>query len=372
MTARPAPGRLTIALDAMGGDRAPAMVLAGADVARMRHPEVDFLLFGDEAKIGRMLKKRPKLADLVTLRHTTEVVTNDMKPSVALRAGRQSSMRLAIDAVAAGEAQAVVSAGNTGALMAMAKFVLKTLPGIDRPAIASFFPTLRGESVMLDLGANLDCRPENLVQFAIMGALFGKAVLGLVQPTIGVLNVGAEALKGNDVVKEAAARLREMELPGVFHGFVEGNDIPAGTVDVVVTDGFTGNVALKTAEGTARLYAEWLRRTFSSSIFARIGYLLACNAFKKLRKRADPRQYNGAMFLGLRGICVKSHGGTDGKGFGNAISVAIDLVKHGFNEQVKKEFARFVPQNGNGVGAVQEEGVAVDVTAQAGPEAARG
>lgn len=332
---------LVIALDAMGGDDAPAMVVQGAEIARQRHPDLQFLLFGDEARIAPLLDRLPKLRAVVAIRHTDAVVTNETKPSVALRTGKASSMRLAIDAVASGEAQCVVSAGNTGALMVMAKLVLKTLPGIDRPAIASLFPTRRGESVMLDLGANVDCRPENLVQFAIMGAIFCRAVLGVMKPSIGLLNVGAESLKGNDTVRETAARLQELDLPGHYHGFVEGNDIPAGTVDVVVTDGFTGNVALKTAEGVARLYAGWLRQTFRSSIFARVGYLLARNAFQKLRLRADPRQYNGAMFLGLRGICVKSHGGTDAKGFAHAIDVTVDLVKNGFNEKVKEELQKF-------------------------------
>lgn len=341
MTARPGPERLTIALDAMGGDAAPAMVIAGADLARKRHPGLRFVIFGDEARVHPLLSKRRDLSELCEVRHCDEAVTDDMKPSVALRAGRSTSMRLAIDAVADGSADCIVSAGNTGALMAMAKFVLKTLPEIDRPAIVSFFPTLRGESVMLDLGANVDCRPENLVQFAIMGSVFAKAVLNLERPTVGVLNIGAEALKGNEVVKEAASRLREIELPGDFYGFVEGDGIPAGLVDVVVTDGFTGNVALKTAEGTAKLYAEWLRRTFRSSIFAKLGYLLARNAFRKLRTRADPRQYNGAMFLGLRGICVKSHGGTDALGFANAIDVAVDLVRNRFNDTVMHELERY-------------------------------
>lgn len=332
---------LVIALDAMGGDDAPAMVIKGAEIARVRHPDLRFLLFGDEARIAPLLAKLPKLQAVVEVRHTDVVVTNDAKPSVALRTGKGSSMRLAIDAVAAGQAQCVVSAGNTGALMVMAKLVLKALPGIDRPAIASLFPTRRGESVMLDLGANVDCRPENLVQFAIMGGIFARAVLGVLKPSIGLLNIGAESLKGNEMVRETAARLQELDLPGDYHGFVEGNDIPAGTVDVIVTDGFTGNVALKTAEGVARLYASWLRQTFRSSIFARIGYLLAHNAFQKLRQRADPRNYNGAMFLGLRGICVKSHGGTDAKGFAHAIDGAVDLVKNGFNEKVKEELQKF-------------------------------
>lgn len=332
---------LTIALDAMGGDRGPEMVLPGAQLARVRHPDLKFLIFGDESRIRPVLAKRKLLAECSQVRHTPDVVANDDKPSVALRQGRGSSMRLAINAVADGEADCVVSAGNTGALMAMAKFVLKSIQGIDRPAIASFFPTQRGESVMLDLGANVECDPENLVQFAIMGSIFARAVLGRAEPSVGVLNIGAEALKGNEVVKDAANRLREVPLPGRFHGFVEGNDIPAGTVDVVVTDGFTGNVALKTAEGTAALMNEWLKRTFRSSIFAGLGYLLARNAFRKLRQRGDPRRYNGAMFLGLRGICVKSHGGTDARGFANAIDVAVDLVRHGFNDRVVEELGRY-------------------------------
>jgi len=345
---------VTIALDAMGGDRAPEVVLAGAQIARIRHPGVRFLLFGDEARIQPSLKRHKILSECAEIRHTAEAISNDAKPSVALRQGRGSSMRLAIDAVADGEADCIVSAGNTGALMAMAKFALKTLPGIDRPAIASFFPTSRGESVILDLGANVECDPENLVQFAVMGAVFAKAVLGMSQPSIGVLNVGAEALKGNEVVKEAANRLSQIALPGQFAGFVEGNDIPKGTVDVVVTDGFTGNVALKTAEGTASLINEWIRRTFKSSIFAALGYLLARNAFNKLRKRVDPRQYNGAMFLGLRGICVKSHGGTDARGFAHAIDVGVDLVLNGFNKHVAEEVGRYggqpaaVPAAGGG------------------------
>src|SRR5262245_37375519 len=269
------PGRnmndgITIALDAMGGDGAPAIVLKGAEIALQRNPGVRYLLFGAEDLVRPFLSKLPALNQAATMVHTSEVVAGDAKPSLALRSGRQSSMRLAIDAVADGRADGVVSAGNTGALMAIAKFVLKTLPGIDRPAIATFFPTRRGESVMLDLGANVDCDAENLVQFALMGDVFARTVLGLLQPTVGLLNVGSEDLKGNDAVRSAAARLRDGSTPIRFHGFVEGDDIPAGTVDVVVTDGFTGNVALKTAEGTARLFAEALRTSFRYSPMARI------------------------------------------------------------------------------------------------------
>jgi glycerol-3-phosphate acyltransferase PlsX len=333
-------GTITIALDAMGGDRAPDIVLQGAAIALERHPGARFLLFGAESQIAPLLAKLPRLAQVASLHHTDELVAADDKPSQALRAGRGTSMRLAIDAVADGRADCVVSAGNTGALMAIAKFVLKTLPGIDRPAIATFYPTVRGESVMLDLGANIECDAENLVQFALMGDAFARSVLGIIEPTVGLLNVGSEDLKGNDAVRGAAARLRGGLTPIRFHGFVEGDDIGAGTVDVIVTDGFTGNVALKTAEGTARLFAEGLRTSFRYSPMARIGYLFARGALRKFRERFDPRRYNGAMFLGLRGIAVKSHGSTDAFGFANAIGVAIDMKVNGFLEKIRADLAR--------------------------------
>src|SRR5580692_11433326 len=324
----------------MGGDRAPAMVLRGADIALERHPETRFLLFGNETQVTPILGKLPRLAKSARLHHTEELVLDDAKPSQALRTGQRTSMRLAIDAVADGHADGVVSAGNTGALMAIAKTVLKTLPGIDRPAIAAFFPTRRGESVMLDLGANVECDAENLVQFALMGDVFARTVLGLAQPTVGLLNVGSEDLKGNDAVRAAGAQLRGGMTPIRFHGFIEGDDIAAGTVDVVVTDGFTGNVALKTAEGIAKLFSESLRASFRHSVLARIGYLFARGALKKLAARLDPRRYNGAMFLGLGGIAVKSHGSTDAFGFANAISVAIDLKVNGFLEKIRDELAQ--------------------------------
>ena len=329
--------RLTIALDAMGGDRAPQMVIDGANIARKRFPDVQYLLFGDEPRLTPLLEKVPALKALCEIRHTPEFVANEDKPSVALRSGRRSSMRLAIDAVDTGDAAAVVSAGNTGALMAMAKVVLRMVPGIDRPAIASYFPTLRGESVMLDLGANVECDADNLVQFAIMGEVFARTVLGVTQPSIGLLNVGAEEQKGHEEVRTAAATLRDTDLPIRFHGFVEGNDITGGTVDVVVTDGFSGNIALKTAEGTAKLYSEFLRGAFRSSFIARVGYLFARHALNKVRKRIDPRRYNGALFLGLNGIVVKSHGGTDALGFANAIGVAIDMAANDFNSKIRAE-----------------------------------
>ena len=331
---------VTIALDAMGGDRAPDVVLRGADLALERHPGTQFLLFGAENRIAPLLAQLPRVAQAATVHHTNEMVQNDDKPSQALRAGRDTSMRLAIEAVADGRADGVVSAGNTGALMAIAKFVLKTLPGIDRPAIATFCPTVRGETVMLDLGANIECDAENLVQFALMGDAFARSVLGVHEPTVGLLNVGSEDLKGNDAVRGAAARLRGGLTPIRFYGFVEGDDIAAGTVDVVVTDGFTGNVSLKTAEGMAKLFAEALSSSFRHSPMAKIGYIFARGALKKFRERLDPRRYNGAMFLGLQGIAVKSHGSADAFGFANAIGVAIDMKVHGFLEKIRADLAR--------------------------------
>jgi len=330
---------LAISLDAMGGDNAPEMVVRGADIARRRFPQAKFLFFGDEAKVRPLLEAMPDLKKVSTLRHTVSVVTMEDKPSQALRSGRGSSMRLAIDAVHNGEANAVVSAGNTGALMAMAKFVLKTMPGIDRPAIASFFPTLRSESVMLDLGANVQCDADNLVQFAVMGNVFARTVLGVREPSMGLLNVGSEELKGHDAVKVASGILRQATLPGKFLGFVEGDDITRGSVDVIVTDGFTGNVALKSIEGAVKLYSHFLRQTFKSSWIAGIGYLLARPAMNALRARVDPRRYNGAIFMGLNGVCVKSHGGTDAFGFANAIGVAVDMVTNGAIEKMREDFA---------------------------------
>ncbi|MAO56882.1 MAG: phosphate acyltransferase [Rhodospirillaceae bacterium] len=332
---------LTLSIDAMGGDNAPDMVVEGVDTALERLTGVSFLLFGDEARLNPLLDRFPRARAVSQVRHTSDVVTNDAKPAHALRQGRASSMRLAINAVADGEAAGIVSAGNTGALMAMAKFVLKTLPGIDRPAIATYFPTRRGESVMLDLGANVECDAENLIQFAVMGEVFARNVLGLENPSVGILNVGQEDLKGNQAVKLASQGLMNAALPLHFHGFVEGDDIGAGTVDVIVTDGFTGNVALKTAEGTAKLFGHFLREALTSTFTAKIGALLAKRALMTFKMRIDPRRYNGAMLVGLNGICVKSHGGTDGVGFANAIHVAVDLISNNFNESIKEDYEKF-------------------------------
>ena len=248
---------------------------------------------------------------------------------------------MALEAVRDGEALGVVSAGNTGALMALAKAVLKTLPGIHRPALASIVPTRRGETVFLDLGANLDCTAENLFQFAVMGEVFARTVLGVIKPTVALLNVGVEMTKGNKTVQAAAMMLQSDRLPLEFHGFVEGDAITAGEVDVVVTDGFTGNVALKTAEGTMRLYSEFLREAIKHSLISRLGYLLAKPALSALRDRLDPRRYDGAVFLGLNGIAVKSHGATDALGFATAIGFAVDMSKEGFNDKVVAELSQW-------------------------------
>jgi glycerol-3-phosphate acyltransferase PlsX len=329
---------ITIAVDAMGGDRAPHVVIDGLQRFRTAGLDVQFLLFGRQDELQPLVSRQKKLRHRVEVRGAADVIAADARPSQALRTGQRSSMRLAIDAVAAGEAHGVVSAGNTGALMAIAKFVLKTLPGVDRPAIASVFPTLRGKTVFLDLGANVDCSAENLVQFAVMGEVYARKVLGLPRPTVALLNVGAEHLKGNEAVRRAAALLQESQLALDFQGFVEGDDIAKGTVDVVVTDGFTGNVALKTAEGTATLYTHLLRRAFSSSTLARVGALIARPALQAMRSRVDPRHHNGAMFLGLNGVCVKSHGGTDAVGFANAVRVAVQLIADRVNEGIKQDF----------------------------------
>jgi len=321
--------KVRIALDAMGGDRGPDVVVAGAALALTRHPESEFVFFGNSALIAPLLDARPALKAASRVVHTEVAVKMEDKPSQALRYGRwKSSMWLAIDAVKKGDADVVVSGGNTGALMAMSKFNLKTLPGIERPAIAALWPTLRGESVVLDVGASIGADADHLVDLAVMGAAMARILFGIDRPTVGLLNIGVEEVKGLEQVREAARVLREENLPGLdYFGFVEGNDIGKGTVDVVVTEGFAGNIALKTAEGTARQIGEYLRGAMSRSIGARLGYLLARSAFRQLRERMDPRRANGGVFLGLNGIVIKSHGETDPEGFAAAIDLGHGVVR---------------------------------------------
>ena len=327
-------GAFSLAVDGMGGDGAPEVVVAGLAIAAERHRDLRVLLIGDEARLQPLLAKYPRAAAVCTVWHTDVSIPMDMKPTQALRQ-RQSSMRLAMDAVASGRAQGVVSAGNSGAMLALAKIVIKTLPGISRPAMAAISPTVKGDVVMLDLGANVVCDWRNLVEFAVMGEAFAKSVLGLPAPTIGLLNIGSEELKGDEKLRVAAETLRESPLAAQFHGFVEGHDITAGTTDVVVTDGFTGNVALKTGEGVLKMATTLLRRVFQSSVLAKIGYLLVRPGLERMKEWLDPRRYNGAVFVGLNGVVVKSHGGTDAEGFAAAVDVAMDMVTHGFNDSIR-------------------------------------
>ena len=339
--------KLVISLDGMGGDDAPQIVVEGAHLARKKYPDAEFIIFGDENKIRPLIKNYPGLGKVMEVRHTLDRIASEDKPSTALRNGRNSSMRLAIDAVGKGEAHCVVSAGNTGALMAMAKFVLRVLPGITRPAIASHMPTkVPGHgTVMLDLGANVECDPKNLLEFGVLGGVFSREILRIAEPRIGILNIGSESVKGHETVKGAAELFAAAaHLPGKYIGFVEGDDIGAGTVDVVVTDGFTGNIALKAIEGTAKLMVSLLKQTLQSSWLMKIGLvlclpgiLLALPAFLALKKRVDPRSYNGAALMGLKGLCIKSHGGTDGRGFAHAIGVAAEMSLIRFNEKVAQE-----------------------------------
>ncbi|MGZ5987480.1 MAG: phosphate acyltransferase PlsX [Rhizomicrobium sp.] len=321
---------LTVSIDAMGGDAGPGIVVAALVRSVVRHPAVNFILHGDEAELKPLLAKRGKLAERVAIRHTAERVRMEEKPSLALRRGRNTSMWRAIESVKKKEAEVAVSAGNTGALMAMSMVQLGTIEGIARPAIAALWPTKRGQSVVLDVGANISVTAEQLVDFAVMGEAFARAILGLERPTVGILNVGSEDVKGNDSVKGAAHILRNnSSLPIEFAGFVEGDDIAEGTVDVIVTDGFTGNVALKTAEGTAKLVTHFLRSALRRSFLGRLGGFFAGGALNTLRRKLDPRASNGGIFLGLDGVVVKSHGGTDELGFASALDMAIAMVRAG-------------------------------------------
>ncbi|MBM3468259.1 MAG: phosphate acyltransferase PlsX [Alphaproteobacteria bacterium] len=324
-----------LSLDAMGGDYAPQIVIEGAVLA-LANADFSYLVFGDERVIRPILANYPKYQHAFHLVHTTEVITNDMKVAMAIRGLRTSSMRLSIEAVAKGDAAAVISAGNTGAYMALSKLQLKTLEGIDRPAIARAMPTLKGRSIVMDLGANIECTSQDLVQFAIMGHVFGQRLLEKERPSIGLLNVGTEDTKGNMIVQDAAQSLKN--IPHInFYGFVEGDDITAGTTDIIITDGFTGNVALKTLEGAAKLIQKMLQDSLKQSWRGKLGYLVAKPAFQQFKNYIDPRLYNGAIFLGLKGIAVKSHGGTDAVGFANAIRVAASLAADAASGQIASD-----------------------------------
>jgi len=330
---------MRIAIDAMGGDKAPEVVVDGTALAVARNPFVQPILVGDETLL-RPLMKRHALLKQVEILHTPDEVAAEEVPSVALRTGKNSSMNLAIGLVREGKADAVVSAGNSGALLIMALMALRTMEGIDRPALAAYIPTISGQCCMLDLGANIDCGAEHLVQFAIMGDAFCRVTTGVAMPSIGLLNVGEEEQKGNATIREAAKLLSTPKVDLNYIGFVEGNDITRGEVDVVVSDGFSGNIALKTTEGTAQFITTLLRRSFRSSTLSKLGYLLARPALKELRRKLDPQLYNGAVLLGLNGIVVKSHGGANARGIANAIGAATRMIENNFLDDLKQSVER--------------------------------
>ena len=320
---------VTISVDAMGGDNAPNIVIDGIALSAVRHGDVHFLLYGRANDIEPLLEQHPHLKSRCTIIHCDEVVSMDAKPASILRRGQNTSMWNAIGGVLDGRANAVISAGNTGALMAMSKLRLRMIDGIDRPAIASLWPTLHGEAVMLDMGANIDANSRQLLDFALMGSQYAKILFDKKMPTVGLLNVGSEQEKGNDIVKSADILLRESaDIFGFsYHGFVEGNDITRGTTDVVVTDGFTGNVALKTAEGTATLIGTYLKSALLSTFWGKIGAWIASASLRAFKEKIDPKRVNGGVFLGLNGLVVKSHGGTNDVGFAAALDLSIDLAK---------------------------------------------
>ncbi len=323
------PQKVRIALDVMGGDVGAAVVIPGAAIALRRHPDTEFVLFGDRAQIDPELAKYPALQAASRVVHTDVAVSMHDKPSQALRRGRKtSSMWLAIDAVKKGEAGVAISAGNSGALVAMARFCLRMVPGIDRPALAAVWPTMRGDSVVLDLGATIGGDAHHLVALAVMGSAMASVLFNLERPTVGLLNIGVEEMKGHEEIREAAEILRAMNLPQLdYTGFIEADGIGRGDADVVVTEGFSGNIALKATEGTARQIFEFLRGAIKQSVPAQAGYLLARGAFRKLQEKLDPRRSNGSVVLGLNGIVVKSHGGTDAEGFASAIGVGYEMVR---------------------------------------------
>lgn len=336
------PSKVRIAVDAMGGDVGPPVVIPGAALSLRRHPDTEFLLFGNRAAIELELDRQPALKAASRVIHTDVAVRMEDKPSQALRRGRKtSSMWLAIDAVKRGEADAAVSAGNSGALMAMARFNLRMMEGIDRPAIAAVWPTLRGESVVLDVGASIGGDARHLATLAILGSAMARVLFDLERPTVGLLNIGVEEVKGVEEVREAAELLRALNLPHLdFIGFVEGDGIGKGAADVIVAEGFTGNIALKAAEGTARQIAEYLRSAMARTWRSRIGYLFARDAFQALRDKMDPRKANGGIFLGLTGIVIKSHGGTDAEGFASAVDVGYDMVRYDLLTKINQTLNR--------------------------------
>ncbi len=330
-----------IALDAMGGDHGPSVTVPGAGIAALRHKGVSFLLVGDEAKIAPELAKVPALANRATIKHTDLVVAMDAKPSQALRRGRNTSMGLALEAVREKQADFAVSAGNTGALMALSMLMLRPMEGIDRPALVAQWPTIGRPSIVLDVGANVGATARELCDFALMGAAMARALHGMDRPTVGLLNVGVEEMKGVEEVKIAHGWLKEPGLDIDYRGFIEGDQIGQGIVDVVVVEGFAGNIALKTAEGTAKQIGTYIKEAMTSSLVSKIGALLAKRGFLVLKDRMDPRRVNGGTFLGLNGISIKSHGGTDALGFASAIEVGYQMARSGIVARLNADLTAF-------------------------------
>ncbi|MXO64274.1 phosphate acyltransferase PlsX [Altericroceibacterium endophyticum] len=345
-----------IAIDAMGGDEGVRVMISGAALARRDHDQFKFLLVGDQHRIERALEAHPNLREASEILHCDDVVGGDERPTQALRRAKTTSMGLAIDAVKRGAAGAAVSGGNTGALMAMSKLALRTMPGIDRPALAALMPTLgEHDLVMLDLGANTDCDARNLVQFAIMGAAYSRIVTGAEKPRVRLLNIGTEATKGTDALQDAAAKLREStNLAMTFEGFVEADKISRGDVDVVVTDGFSGNIALKAMEGAARFVGDLLKRSFMSSLRSKIGFLISRPATDLLRHHLDPNNHNGAVFIGLNGVVVKSHGGATALGVANAVAVTARLLEENLIERISADLSEVATEAAPKQSASQE------------------
>ena len=334
---------ITVAIDAMGGDHGPHVTVPAALAVLDRDPEVNIILVGlHDALEAELAAQKRASSPRLRIHHATEVITMNDPPAIAMRSKKDSSMRVAIDLVKTGEAHAAVSAGNTGALMAISRFVLKTLPGIDRPAICTVLPTLKGRAYVLDLGANVDCSAEHLLQFAVMGAMLASAVEDLPRPSVGLLNIGAEAIKGNDVVKQAAELLRHSHLN--FYGNVEGDDIYKGTTDVVVCDGFVGNVALKTSEGLAQMMGTFLKQEFQRGLLSKIAAGIAWSVLSRFKQRVDHRRYNGASLLGLRGIVIKSHGSADNFAFQFALNRAIEECRRSVLRRITEQIAIEHPQ----------------------------
>ncbi|WP_083445100.1 phosphate acyltransferase PlsX [Pseudorhodobacter aquimaris] len=336
-------GQIVISVDAMGGDRGPASVVAGLVLSAHKNPRIAFILHGDEAVLAPLVAKHPELSGRCVLRHAARIISMEDKPSQAMRNGQGTSMWSCIESVKQGEATVAVSCGNTGALMAISMVRLRKLPGVNRPAIACLWPSRNagGFNVMLDVGADVKADPEDLVQFATMGASYARNGLNLMRPRVGLLNVGTEENKGRPELKQAYEMMPAVAAVGDFDfvGFVEGGDIPGERVDVIVTDGFSGNVALKTGEGTAKLLADFMREAFTGSFLTKIAAVFAIGALRRLQKRMDPRRVNGGVFLGLNGTVVKSHGSADATGVSAAIKLAFDLAKSGFNERLAARVA---------------------------------